>query len=58
MGGHRYDFPSYNLFGYFNDWTFKELTEVYQIEQDFTTKVQTVFNEMIANKISENNQEK
>jgi len=50
-----YWIPGVNNLKTFGLWAFAELTEVYQIEQDFTTKVQTVFNEMIANKISANN---
>lgn len=41
--------PGVNNLGSFGRWTFAEFTEVYRIEADFEAKVQSQFNQMIAN---------
>jgi type III restriction enzyme len=39
--------PGVNNLGTLGRWAFAELTEIYQIESDFTAKVESAFNEMI-----------
>lgn len=39
--------PGVNSLGLYGRWAFAEFTEVYQIESDFTEKVETKFNKMI-----------
>jgi type III restriction enzyme len=39
--------PGVNHLGSYGRWAFAEFTEVYQIEADFRTKVESEFNKMI-----------
>jgi len=42
-----YWIPGVNNLGTYGQWAFSELTEVYQIEQDFEAKIESEFNKMI-----------
>lgn len=48
-----YWIPGVNNLEKYGRWAFAELTEVYQIEQDFTGKIQAEFDKMIENAMSE-----